>query len=186
MAVSPSHSPTTEFILYACPQGDLAQQLAHYFQASQQQLGKNTAHAYMPHCTLTGFFQDDPGAVLAYQQIFAAAVDIVWGDRPSPPAHITQLTCRPDWHGLELDAPWFGAIAQAFAQHPQTPTRTAPIRLKTWLHLSLAYGFPPDHHAPLQQLAQTLIDPQAPVSWELRLYQRDRPNQWRCHAQHPL
>ncbi|MEO0802793.1 MAG: hypothetical protein AAFY57_11025 [Cyanobacteria bacterium J06642_2] len=47
-----------ELILYACPVGSLVEQLDCYFQKSLQLCGHNTAHLYMPHCTLTGFFHD--------------------------------------------------------------------------------------------------------------------------------
>ncbi|CAN5634059.1 hypothetical protein BH23CYA1_BH23CYA1_13090 [soil metagenome] len=46
-----------QFIFYACPTGPLAQQLATSFERTQRICGPNTAHAYMPHCTLTGFFK---------------------------------------------------------------------------------------------------------------------------------
>ena len=45
-----------EFIVYACPVGTLAGQLDLFFARSRAECGENAAHAYPPHCTLTGFF----------------------------------------------------------------------------------------------------------------------------------
>ncbi|MGC1309940.1 MAG: hypothetical protein WA885_22160 [Phormidesmis sp.] len=52
-----------QLILYVCPTGPMARQIETYFEQSQQRYGPNAAHAYMPHCTLTGFFEDEEGAV---------------------------------------------------------------------------------------------------------------------------
>lgn len=177
---------TTEFILYACPLGELYKQLKHFYAVSRKKVGRNSAHDYMPHCTLTGFFRDDPIAAVGYIHTFVMTVGHLWDDRPDPSLRITGLTSRPDWIGLDIESPWLEAIAQTFAYISDTPTRTEPIRPKSGLHLSLAYGFPPDQHAPLQDLAHQLVDPPAPGSWELRLYQRDAPKQWTCHLSHPL
>ena len=45
-----------KLIVYACPVGELAEQLETYFSKSRLACGPNQAHQYMPHCTLTGFF----------------------------------------------------------------------------------------------------------------------------------
>lgn len=53
---------------------------------------------------------------------------------------------------------------------------------KEWLHLSFAYGFPPAQNEALQQLAREIIDPHAPVQWELRFYERPADQRWTCHG----
>ena len=55
-----------KFIIYACPMGKLNSQLEDYFNKSRQLYGENTAHKYMPHCTLTGFFTDESSAIPIY------------------------------------------------------------------------------------------------------------------------
>lgn len=45
-----------EFIIYAGPIGQFDNQLEQYFITTSVKCGKNAAHQYMPHCTLTGFF----------------------------------------------------------------------------------------------------------------------------------
>lgn len=168
-----------EFILYACPQGPLAAQLKTYFQKSWLLCGANTAHRYMPHCTLTGFFKDEVAAVEHYLQ----GVEQTLCDRPlnQPVATITQMSFQADWHGLVVQSSWLIDFTADFAQRANSPTRLEPLRLKDWLHVSLAYGFQPQQAGCLQQLAEALIDPRSPVDWELRFYQRFTDNTWICH-----
>ena len=173
--VSPSDS--TELILYACPVGSLAAQIEAYFTRSRSQFGANRAHNYMPHCTLTGFFHDQRGAILSYtdaaQQALAA--------HPTGPITLDKLRLKPDWHGIELTSPWLEDVAATFAQQATSATRTDEIRLKHWLHLSLAYGFNQAHHEKLAELAEKMIDLSQPVTWQVRFYERHAQNGWTCH-----
>lgn len=41
------------------------------------------------------------------------------------------------------------------------------------LHVTLAHQYLPEHHSTLEELGRTMVDPQAPSRWELRLYSRD-------------
>ncbi|HEY9646941.1 MAG TPA: hypothetical protein V6C88_11255 [Chroococcidiopsis sp.] len=175
----------SQFIVYACPTGPLADQLAHYFEHSLRQCGRNAAHAYMPHCSLTGFFRDDETAAPLYRRAIAQALSQA-PPCPDPVIAITGLHFRPDWHGLELQSDWLKQLIANFAQLSISCTRDEPLRLKTWLHLSLAYDFPTDRAAHLTHLAQTHIDPHAPVGWELRFYQRHPDHTWTCHQSWPL
>lgn len=166
----------TEFILYACPVGELGEQLETYFKESLKHYGANTAHQYMPHCTLTGFFKDTERSAVGYVDALKMALTHQLSHKPIPVARVDRLSFNDDWHGLELTAPWFQSVAHTFASLAKSPS---PLRLKTWLHVSLAYGFDPVQTEALQQLAIDLVDPQAPVDWELRLYQRQ--SSWHCH-----
>jgi hypothetical protein len=173
------------FIVYACPTGELAKQLDRYFQQSLATCGANAAHRYMPHCTLTGFFQDEETAIPLYVE----ALDRTLCQAqpcPSPVITIQQLTFRPDWHGLELQSVWLKNMIANFASLAESPTRQDTLRLKDWLHLSLAYEFQPEQSEALIQLAQEYINLGSPVQWELRFYQRHseqhHPDQrWICH-----
>ncbi|MEO1591887.1 MAG: hypothetical protein AAFU71_11420 [Cyanobacteria bacterium J06632_22] len=167
----------TELILYACPSGPLAQQIEAYFDRSRLQYGANRAHAYMPHCTLTGFFHDRPSAIPEYVQAAQQALN----QHPNGTVTIDQLRLKPDWHGLELTSPWLEQVAATFAAQGDSATRTDAIRLKTWLHLSLAYGFDKAQHGPLSQLAENMIDPTQPVTWQIRFYERQPEGRWTCH-----
>ena len=169
-----------QFIFYACPTGPLAQQLAAYFERTQQSCGPNAAHAYMPHCTLTGFFEDESSAIADYIEALDGAL-LESRDRiPTPPISIRQMTFRPRWHGLALEAPWLKQLIATLAMRATSPTRREPLRLKDWLHLSLAYRFDPACEPTLRQAASDLIDLSAPVGWELRFYQRS-DSRWQCH-----
>ena len=42
------------------------------------------------------------------------------------------------------------------------------------LHLTMSHQYTAEHHAVLEELARSKIDPQSPAKWELRLYSRDQ------------
>lgn len=174
---------SSQFIIYACPVGELAEQLEVYFDQSLKICGPNAAHSYMPHCTLTGFFRDEENAIPLYQRAIAQALE-QFIPPPHPVINISGMTFQPDWHGLELQSDWLTQLISEVAQLATSPTRQEPLRLKNWLHLSLAYGFPPEQTKELIQLAETYVNPQANVEWELRFYQRhadDSNHDWTCH-----
>jgi hypothetical protein len=175
-----------EYIVYACPRGKLATQLAGYFAASREHVGINTAHHYMPHSTLTGFFHDQPAAVSSYCTALEAALYRARPYRPPAALSILGMELQEDFHGLLLDGPWLKALIADFARSAHSPTRQDALRPKDWLHLSLAYGFPPEQHGPLATLARALVDIRAPVAWELGLYERHAGSAWNYHAGWPL
>ncbi|MDX2214342.1 MAG: hypothetical protein SFY66_13715 [Oculatellaceae cyanobacterium bins.114] len=171
---------SSQFIIYACPLGDLAEQLDRYFEHSLRLCGRNAAHNYMPHCTLTGFFKDDETAVPIYVEAIAQSLTQA-PPPPDPVITITGMTFRPDWHGLELQSDWLKQVITNVAQLAISPTRQEPLRLKDWLHLSLAYELASEHAEKLAHLAHTYIDMKLPVQWELRFYQRHIDHTWTCH-----
>jgi hypothetical protein len=174
------------WIVYACPLGDLADQIERYYAASLAACGANAAHSYMAHCSMTGFFRDDRATVDTYIEALDAAVRRAWPTRPLPALSITGITLGPEFHGLLLSSPWLQTLIADFARTACSSTRRDALRLKDWLHLSLAYAFPPDQHATLVALARDLVDISAPVSWELRFYERHADGDWTCHARWPL
>ena len=175
-----------KLIIYACPIGELAERLDAYFVQSRIACGPNMAHQYMPHCTLTGFFEDTPSSLSHYVDGLARSLRQHRRSKPQLPVVVTGLTFRKDWHGLELSSDWLQQLMRDFANATHSWTRPAPLRLKTWLHLSLAYGFEPAHATTLQQLAKAMINPALPVEWELRFYERHVAGTWTCHQRWPL
>ncbi|MGK7925350.1 MAG: hypothetical protein AB4290_08900 [Spirulina sp.] len=176
---------TDRFIVYACPVGELNQQIELYLQKSQESCGKNRAHWYMPHCTLTGFFKDELSAVPMYLAALQQAYHQTKQDNISLEVCLKTLIFHPDWHGLEIEASGLQTLTKTFIKLANSPTRSQAIRPKEWLHLSFAYQFEWEHRETLIQLAEE-IDPFAPVTWELRFYQRHEDWSWTCHGSHPL
>jgi hypothetical protein len=172
----------TTFIVYACPVGELADQIDHYYDVSKAICGLNAAHGYMPHCSLTGFFLDNRDAVGRYIEALDAALRCARAEQPIPTLVIDGIALREDFHGLLLSGPWLKGLIADFARTVSSPTRRDALRLKDWLHLSLAYAFPPKQHALLAELARELVDVSAPVSWDLRFYERLVDGSWACHA----
>ncbi|MBC8162950.1 MAG: hypothetical protein H7Z42_17215 [Roseiflexaceae bacterium] len=176
----------SEYIVYACPRGVLGEQIERYFAASRTQYGLNAAHRYPPHCTLTGFFHDQEDALGVYTQALAEAQQLASACRPARAIEITDMQLGEQWHGLTLESAWLKGMIASFAQRAASPTRRDALRLKDWLHLSLAYEFPAAQREPLARLAQAHVDPAAQVAWELRLYERQPGDTWTCHSAWPL
>ncbi len=172
-----------ELIVYACPIGPLADQLQHYYARAQREFGLNAAHRYPAHITLTGFFHDVPASIPSYLSWLTDSLK-----QAEYPAQIviTELMCEPHFHGLLIDSPWLRRLAAHFAALAQSPTRVDAVRLKDWLHLSLAYEFLPKQHAGLTTLAQTCVDLHAYVDWDVRFYERMSGDAWHCHGAWPL
>lgn len=171
-------------ILYACPVGELAAQVEAFYAASRERFGPNSAHAYPPHVTLTGFFHDDAAAVPLYAAALAGAAAAARAQPPERPVVVTELATTEEFHGLLIASPWLEALAADFAARAASPSRRDALRLKTWLHLSLAYGFRHHDGPALGELARAMVDPQAPVEWQLRLYERLPDGGWAVHASH--
>jgi hypothetical protein len=181
-----AHDQARALIVYACPLGELANQIEQYFAASLAICGPNAAHAYMPHCTLTGFFHDDAAAIASYIKALDAALRRARPDQPAQALSIDRMELSQNFHGLLLRGSWLKGVISDFASAAHSPTRRDALRLKDWLHLSLAYNFPPEHHEPLAKLAREYVDIRTPVAWDLRFYERHGDGSWACHASWPL
>lgn len=168
-----------ELIVYACPTGELATALDNYFRLAKANFGANPAHNYMPHITLTSFFQIPREQLEDYQGYLEDAL-VAHQPTPKPILQIMGLILRPEFHGFDVRAPHLKIIAADFATRAP-----ANIRLKDWLHLSLAYDFPAKHDPGLRQLAKFTVDPNIPADWSLRLYQRHERG-WTRHVDLPL
>jgi ubiquitin-associated SH3 domain-containing protein len=130
----------------------------------------------MPHCTLTGFFEDELTAIPIYTKALENALS-----KSNFAIEILGITFKPKWHGLELYSPMLKQLIVNFAKTADSPTRKANLRLKDWLHLSLAYEFPPQQQDKLKTIAEEMINLQASVKWELRFYQQHSDGDWTCH-----
>ncbi len=170
-----------KFILYACPQGPLADQLQNYLDQSRERIGRNAAHAYMPHCTLTGFFEDDPRVIPGDIELLGQLLKQALPDCPQPSIRVRGMGLQPGWLGLDLDAHWVRQLASDFATSANRGQRSTRISAKNWLHLSLAYDFPPQQQAAFGALARQQVDPGAAVSWQIRYCQREAGASWLCH-----
>lgn len=93
---------------------------------------------------------------------------------PPPPVPVAIERIRLDgtWYGLELQSPWLLDLAAAFKRHAPNIARPDEIRLKDWLHLSLAYGFD-ERQASEFACAASSIEITSDVAWEVALWQRD-------------
>src|SRR5262245_5191908 len=111
----PSIDTTRQYIVYVCPVGRLSEQLDRYLLASRETIGRNAAHQYMPHCTLTGFFRDQPDSIPTYTAALEAALLRAGPHRPQLAVSILELALGEEFHGLLLDGPWLKALMADFA-----------------------------------------------------------------------
>lgn len=154
-----------ELILYATPSGPLADACSRYFAAVEP----TVAQTYPPHVTLTGFFH-------RHDARRATAAAIALDPVPVEAVEIKRLVCSDEWVGLEVGSPWLETAAAGFAERVQPGAGEDEIRLKDWLHLSLAYGI--DDLARHGARAEVEIDVTADVAWEVALWERSEDNGW--------
>lgn len=175
-----------ELIVYACPVGELADQVMAYFDETKRRCGPNAAHAYMPHCTLTGFFHDDLPQIPMYATALGAALERARPAQPRSALRVEGMVFADDFHYIALDSPWLRTLIADFARAADSATRVDRLRLKDRLHLSLAYTFPPEQAADLARIARDMVNVDAPVRWDLCLYERHPDGSWTCHARWPI
>ena len=116
----------------------------------------------------------------------SAAIIAAIGQMKDKSLRFTTAQWQEGMKSIEGHARTFIGLIADFARTAHSPTRRDTLRLKDWLHLSLAYAFAPEQHATLADLARALVDPWAPVSWELRFYERHEDRSWICHARWSL
>ena len=160
-----------ELIVYAVPVGPLADAIDLFF--GEVALRPTRAQEYPPHCTLTGFFHDEVNAIASYAEAAASVVR---------PVSVDVRLQTTEWIGLEVRSLDLQQLARDFAARVASiATRREPIRLKEWLHVSLAYGHDAADGDELTALASALVDPTADADWDLRLYER-RDSHWIVHG----
>ena len=93
----------SQFIVYACPVGELNKQIEIYLHQGSELYGANSAHKYMPHCTLTGFLNAESNSISVYIKALDKAY-IEAKNNLDLDIKIKQLTFNENWHGLELKA----------------------------------------------------------------------------------
>ena len=162
----------TDLILYATPSGPLGEQIDRYLTLTHDRFGPNNAHQYPAHCTLTGFFHDVPRSIPDYLAALAHARAQL-GAPPEPMVSIERMRVDGGWYGLELRSRWLIELTAGFKRLAPNVARPDEVRLKTWLHLSLAYGFDAQYALDLASVASSGIDLTADIGWDVALWQRD-------------
>lgn len=167
-------NPTTrELILYATPTGPLAHCCDSYFEWAAG--APTTAQEYPPHCTLTGFFWRDGTRA---EELIERTATIVAAASPVPDdaVDVVSLKTTPDWVGLELRSPWLLALAAEVAAADRPLQNEDALRLKHWLHLSLAYDIDDlSHHG---ARARASVDIDLAAGWEVALWERLDGHRW--------
>jgi len=163
-----------ELILYATPTGPLAAECERYFDAATD-LGPTVAQDFPPHCTLTGFFRRTPTRAVELVAEAASVLDGL-GSAPPPVVEVVALRATPEWVGLELRSSWLRAVTDGLVARDRPGPGDDPLRPKTWLHLSLAYG--PEDLSSHAELARTTFSARAAAGWQVGLWQRRDDGSW--------
>lgn len=189
-----------EYILYLCPTGPLLEQIERYYQETLK-ISFNTAHNCMPHIALCSFFQAPDEAVDLLLSGLEHAVDKMKNDLPTQLtlefyktnqliglflsedqndcfkrlSNVFMRECSEFISGGELGP--MHVISTCFpwcSSYPLLNPKRIEVEpyLKS-LHMTLAYQFNPSDRAKLEQLAESLVDPCSPCTWELRLFSRE-------------
>ena len=167
-----------ELILYACPTGLLADDLEAYFTEATARFGPTTAQTYPVHCTLTGFFRRQGQRAEAVLRRLGGVIDEI-GPPPQGAVSVDRLGVREGWVGLELSSPWLLDLNDVFVGADDVNGDEDPLRPKSWLHVSLAYGV--TDLAPYVELAREVVDPSRPVGWKVNLWERNMNGGWTVH-----
>ena len=183
MSMSPPETPAQaarrELILYATPNGELGRACERFFASVSTSGRATTAQTYPPHVTLTGFFRRSSSEV---ERVIAEAQSII-DAAPGGAVTVHPMQVRTDWLGLEITSDWLSEVARAFADQHRVEPGDDAIRLKDWLHLSLAYGTLPAGAsvADYVEEATSTIKVEAPVTWSVGLWER-RGGDWIRHC----
>ncbi|XP_070548307.1 ubiquitin-associated and SH3 domain-containing protein B-like [Ptychodera flava] len=162
-----------EYVLYACPAGDIGVQLNDFWDRSLAQCGRNSAHNLFPHVTLCSFFKCEDSNVAHLEHALQKAVDKY--QSYSPENVLLEYFDSPNYIGLFLDdksADFMRQVCQDFAVEADKLSGTKIEPHKKQLHLTLAYQFHSSHFDVLVKLSKEL-DFKGPARWEFRLYSRD-------------
>ncbi|KAK9302435.1 hypothetical protein QLX08_005579 [Tetragonisca angustula] len=158
-----------QYVLYACPTGELAEQLMRFWSESKE-LVWNGAHNYMPHITLVSFFEAPDEST---EELVNILESIVNQDELSDNIEL-ETYISPNFMGLfvkEINAEWLKNIAIRYANKLSSLGISAEPQIKS-LHLTLAYQFPSNLYQQLRLMVEKLTLT-CPTNWELRLYSRD-------------
>lgn len=154
-------SPDYEYTVYLRPRGKLATLLQQFSEKSKT-IKENTAHQYLPHCTLTGFFRIPQSIELkSLTSILRESVADVQ-NRLAEIISVTGIFSNDSFIGLSFNdekileelKPKIELFADKMKQHG------AHVRVKpeptSHYHISLAYGMKFDQNT--KQQLMNLVD----------------------------
>ncbi len=152
------------FYLYAIPTGALFTQIRLFRDLTEQEFGRNRAHDYPVHCTLTrGFAIDDSVLVEDYRDAITRHFAGTLAPKVGKLTHISdrQLVL------LELQAP---DLALSTLSWVDEFGRSDIVPITENFHITIAWRT--EFHIRIFELAQASIDSSVPTSWEVTLCER--------------
>jgi len=143
---------SVKLIIYACPVGILEKELNNFFESAESKFGLNTAHDYMPHVTLTSFFDlrsrhDIPILIEALHTIFSQS---------NPPSELmSNIRLRGSLGNTIKIAMNSDYLETCLTRFKRKVRNIVSINVKSSdsYHLSLAYGYGDEHFEEMMNLA---------------------------------
>lgn len=161
-----------EYLLYLCPTESLQYQLQAFCTKSLAECGRNGAHDFIPHVTLSTFFKvpdDDVGSIIEMME------QVVKKQRHTIPEDLQLETyISPNFMGFFLgqdSATAIKALVAQFVKELANRDISADVYNQD-LHMTLAYNFGMNQTSTLETLVRN-INPDMKSNWQLRLYSRD-------------
>lgn len=161
------------FYLYALPQGTLARQLQIFRGICERNFGKNPAHDYPLHCTLTkGFVADEMQA-----EDYRDAITRHFAGARQPTLGSFRHVANKQLVLLELEAPDLAISSESWVSELDRKD----IEVKTAnFHITIASET--RHHVRIFELVQEAAHPTMEIHWEVSLCERmekqDGDSEW--------
>jgi hypothetical protein len=167
----------TRLIVYATPTQAFAD-ACRVFDDAARAIAPTAAQRYPAHCSLTGFFRRDGGDI---PRIVDEVADAFPGGTVDPTSVGVAGPVRHDsWLGFELTSPSLITSTERFARRHVVGNGDDAIRVKSWLHLSLAYDV--GDLGPYLAAAETIDWTVAPSAWSIGLWEWDDGGEWTRHT----
>jgi len=161
-----------EYLLYLCPTDSLQYQLQTFCSKSHAECGRNGAHDFIPHVTLSTFFKvpdDDVGSIIELME------KVIKNERLTIPEDLELETyVSPNFMGFFLgqdSAKAIKALTATFVKELASRDISADVYNQD-LHMTLAYNFGANQYSTLETLVNN-INPDMRSNWQFRLYSRD-------------
>jgi len=155
-----------------CPTDSLQYQLQTFCSKSHAECGRNGAHDFIPHVTLSTFFKvpdDDVGSIIELME------KVIKNERLTIPEDLELETyVSPNFMGFFLgqdSAKAIKALTATFVKELASRDISADVYNQD-LHMTLAYNFGANQYSTLETLVNN-INPDMRSNWQFRLYSRD-------------
>ena len=158
----------TKYILYARPSGALGAELGSFWaQSKKNPKLSNEAHAYPPHCSLTGFFS---GQSKDFTKKLVSALKKSVAETKKGKIQVQGITQSGNFHYIGLNSKYLSKVTDKFIANAKTQVIRKKASSK--YHITLAHKFDSKAKKGLKKLEKN-IDTSKSASWSICLYKKE-------------